>query len=1204
MKKLLTLALLLISSASFSQVAVVNADSVWLGNPVGIGGVALYGKIFLKNMLEGDAKDSILVIGANAHLKYIKVSSIRSTKVSLGLGNVENTSDLNKPISTATQAALNNKQNLISLTTTGSGAATFNATTGALNIPTFTITPSNLALGIRTATALAITNSNGTGLTLPVATNALAGTMSSADKAKLDGIAAGATTNIGTVVSVSSVNTDISVATGTSTPVLALNSGTGANQVVKRDVNGVIPNVLSLTTAGTGAATFNATTGALNIPAVTLSPSDLALGARTTTTVPVTNSNGTGVTLPIATTALAGIMSSADKLKLDGIIAGATANTGTVTSVGVTVPAGLSVSGSPVTTSGTIALGLQSGYAIPTTAKQTQWDTAAGWGNHTGLYLPLSGGTLTGSLNGTSATFSAPVTATDFTTNSPSPANRGFLTKVNGVNRWGVMTDNAAEPGANAGSNFSIKRFSDTGTELANSMSINRATGAAAFEGELSAKNFTSVSTGTGYASRSFHGLRGDYTQNGNSDKIIWTIGDTWNTIATMYGIGYQFASKYVNGQHQIVFRENGSVKAAINLSTGGAFFDGYVNSPAAPVLQNHLTNKAYVDGLSNGQNLQLTTNKGNITSNTLFITGGTRPTGNPNGSALYMQNNASGVSTLESYDYATATGARLVLNPNGGPVVVGNTTPITGFSLTANTGIAVVGAGVNMMLRGTSATGNNIMEFQNNAGVRSSYIGHGASSTNDLYYNLPGNNIHQFATSNAIRFRIAETATESLNKLKIYRTDNPTYNGQFTQIDHDLGATNILSKNTWNGAFSPITISQGNNLVNRELARFSESGNFGINWKETAIPYKFAVYSAGNTTTTSSFLLGEYFGALVGTRSVDPNYYAFNVVSGVDSLGRNGTSLFKVSANGASTFSGSATASTFVSSPTGGGFASRTFHGLRGDYTQNGTTDKIIWTIGDNWNTIENMYGLGYQFNSKYATGQHQIVFKHAGNVTASVNLTNGAAYFDGPIASAPAPTIMSHLANKGYVDQQVAIKANLASPTFTGTVTAPTFAGAVNGNATSAAKLQTPRTINGVPFDGTANITIPTTDATVSSGSFTPVISGAVGIASYTSNLSFYTKIGSIVTVTGSMRVITNSTSSGTLVTFYSEAPVSPNFANTFDVSGVAVISGYAATDVIFPGKIAANSQTNATITFIIPPNITSSSFELKFNYTYKIN
>ena len=49
---------------------------------------------------------------------------------------------------------------------------------------------------------------------------------------------------------------------------------------------------------------------------------------------------------------------------------------GTVTSVAMTVPTGLSVSGSPITTSGTLAVSLASGYSIPTTASQTNWDTA------------------------------------------------------------------------------------------------------------------------------------------------------------------------------------------------------------------------------------------------------------------------------------------------------------------------------------------------------------------------------------------------------------------------------------------------------------------------------------------------------------------------------------------------------------------------------------------------------------------------------------------------------------------------------------------------------------------------------------------------------------------------------------------------------------------------------------------------------------
>lgn len=60
----------------------------------------------------------------------------------------------------------------------------------------------------------------------------------------------------------------------------------------------------------------------------------------------------------------------------DTTTSGGGGGTGTVTSVDMTVPTGLSVSGNPITTSGTLAVTYGAGYAIPTTAKQTEWDTA------------------------------------------------------------------------------------------------------------------------------------------------------------------------------------------------------------------------------------------------------------------------------------------------------------------------------------------------------------------------------------------------------------------------------------------------------------------------------------------------------------------------------------------------------------------------------------------------------------------------------------------------------------------------------------------------------------------------------------------------------------------------------------------------------------------------------------------------------------
>ena len=74
------------------------------------------------------------------------------------------------------------------------------------------------------------------------------------------------------------------------------------------------------------------------------------------------------LSLALATTSTSGAFSASDKAKLDGIAAGA--NTGTVTSIAISVPSAFSVSGSPITTSGTIN--------ISATGNPLQYITGAG----------------------------------------------------------------------------------------------------------------------------------------------------------------------------------------------------------------------------------------------------------------------------------------------------------------------------------------------------------------------------------------------------------------------------------------------------------------------------------------------------------------------------------------------------------------------------------------------------------------------------------------------------------------------------------------------------------------------------------------------------------------------------------------------------------------------------------------------------------
>lgn len=77
-----------------------------------------------------------------------------------------------------------------------------------------------------------------------------------------------------------------------------------------------------------------------------------------------------------------GVTNAPTKLSQFTNDSGFTTNKGTVTSVAMSVPTGLSISGSPITASGTLALSYTSGFSIPSTARQTIWDTAYKWGNH------------------------------------------------------------------------------------------------------------------------------------------------------------------------------------------------------------------------------------------------------------------------------------------------------------------------------------------------------------------------------------------------------------------------------------------------------------------------------------------------------------------------------------------------------------------------------------------------------------------------------------------------------------------------------------------------------------------------------------------------------------------------------------------------------------------------------------------------------
>ena len=183
------------------------------------------------------------------------------TKSDVGLGNVDNTSDANKPISTATQTALDAKQGDITLTTTGtSGAATLVGDT--LNIPNYASGGGGGTVTEVTANApLSVTSGTTTpDLTLAQATALANGFLSSTDWSTFNtGAGLAATANqdsTATILGGNLTGTVNSVAVATVTSGAAL--GATANQdsnatILSGDLTGTV-NSIAVATVTSGAA--------------------------------------------------------------------------------------------------------------------------------------------------------------------------------------------------------------------------------------------------------------------------------------------------------------------------------------------------------------------------------------------------------------------------------------------------------------------------------------------------------------------------------------------------------------------------------------------------------------------------------------------------------------------------------------------------------------------------------------------------------------------------------------------------------------------------------------------------------------------------------------------------------------------------------------------------------------------------------------
>ena len=456
-------------------------------------------------------------------------------------------------------------QPIISLTTTGaSGAATFAG--NILNVPAYTLAGlGGISLTALSASSPLIYNSGTGAFTIQAATTSQAGYLTQTDwntfnskQAQINGT--GFVKATGTTISFDN-STYITLASLSASSPLIYNSGTGAfsiqaattsqagylTQTDWNTFNSKQSTITLTTTGASGAASLVSNT--LNVPAYTL----IGLGGITLASLsassPLIYNSGTGAfSIQAATTSQAGYLTNSDwntfnnkQAQING--------TGFVKATGTTISFDNSV------------------YLTTAVAAST--------------YLPLTGGTLTGALIGTSVSMSGSIVANAPSTIQGDASNGGTLNLGNTALYRGVISytgainstlsitntyDNAA-----AAINFVLR---STGTPI---MALSLfGSGAATFIGNVTANSCTSIvngadgffvqpATGTQYATIRFN----------NGGGNLW-VGIDNSTGSNFGGSGYD-ANLYYSGSHNMNFWTNG-VKQLSIASTGISTFTTTVN--------------------------------------------------------------------------------------------------------------------------------------------------------------------------------------------------------------------------------------------------------------------------------------------------------------------------------------------------------------------------------------------------------------------------------------------------------------------------------------------------------------------------------------------------------------------------------------------------------------------------------------------------
>jgi hypothetical protein len=239
----------------------------------------------------------------------------------------------------------------------------------------------------------------------------------------------------------------------------------------------------------------------------------------------------------------------------------------------MTVPTGLSVSGSPITGAGTLGVTYASGYSLPTNASQATWDTAY-------TLATTAVQSVGGTLNQITSTGTTAITLA-IADNPVTPGTAAITLPIGTTAQRGSVGDGAIR--FNSETSLFEGRLNGSWSPFA-----------------LAGVGVTSVSTGTGLTG-------GPITSTGTIS--IANTGVSANT----YGSQNQVPVFAVNAQGQITSVTNTAINS-VALTTG--------TISATPSMANDIVNKSYADSIASGINFHqavvyaTTTNLGTVIYN------------------------------------------------------------------------------------------------------------------------------------------------------------------------------------------------------------------------------------------------------------------------------------------------------------------------------------------------------------------------------------------------------------------------------------------------------------------------------------------------------------------------------------------------------------------------------------------------------------